>query len=437
MTPELTAGYGEFVITPPLGVELCGYGFYRDRCAKTTLDDLKARAVCISAQGTTFILIACDLIGFDVETADQIRGAIAAEHQLPTANVLLACTHTHSGPASQALRGCGEISPEYTGRLPAMISHAVWSAWRDRRSCKLTSGSELAEPMGFNRRLGSFKPIDPAVSAVIFKGGDCSICVCAYACHAVTLGPNTAVSADWPGAVVKAIEGEGYRCLCFQGFCGDIDPVCNLNEWGAGSPDDLALGGAILRHHVLRIERNNQPLDSPCLTAVERRISLPLKIPLDREAIDREYATLRSKCRDVTFEKFLGECRRETEKAFDQLRQHPWRDNVPIQCMNLGGMNLMALPGEVFSEYGLKLRSHVAPLMAVGYANGNTGYWPTATAYADADDYAAYLAPKIYGVCPFASTLEETVLDACRGVLTACSHPAFQRKAHVDIKASR
>ena len=42
--PAFAAGYGESVLTPPLGVELCGYGYYLERRAESVLDELKAVA---------------------------------------------------------------------------------------------------------------------------------------------------------------------------------------------------------------------------------------------------------------------------------------------------------------------------------------------------------------------------------------------------------
>lgn len=411
---DLVAGYGESVITPPMGVELCGYGLYLERRAETLLDDLKARAVCVSGGGTTLMLIACDLIGLDVATSDAIRKAIADERHIPSANVLLACTHTHSGPATEFLRGCGEIAPEYVRRLPELIVAAARRAALDRGPCAMRIGSEQADPIGYNRRLKSFDPIDPNVTAVIFERKSFPISLCAYACHAVTLGAITDVSADWPGAVVKAMEQDGYRCVCFQGFCGDIDPICYMKKWGSGKSADLDLYGANLKQHLLNIARNGQPVKSAGLAAVEKRISLPLEVPPDKAAIDGEYRAMLAKER---FKKFAGEWRKAADGKYGGLRRHPYWDNVPIQAMRLNGMNLVALPAEVFCEYGLKLRPQFSPLLAIGYANGNTGYWPAKTVYANQDDYAAYLAPKIYDVFPFATSLEDSILDVCRKIM--------------------
>ncbi|MDO9541075.1 MAG: hypothetical protein Q7J98_01975 [Kiritimatiellia bacterium] len=413
---DLTAGYGESVISPPAGVELCGYGFYRGRRAEKILDDLKVRAVCVSGHDTTLILIACDLIGFDVETSDGIRRVIADEHHIPAANILLACTHTHLGPASQFLRGCGEISPEYVRHLPKLIAETARRAALDRGPCEMRTGSEQAEPIGFNRRLKLFHPIDPTVSAVIFEREDVPICLSAYSCHPVTFGAHTEVSADWPGAVIKAMERDGYRGICFQGFCGDINPVCRLNQQGGG-PEDLALYGMILKHHLLNIARKGQLGKPPFLTAVEKRIALPLEVPPDKKSIDKEHKAMCPKGSSEAFEKFAGEWRKSAKTSFDHFHKHPYLDNIPVQVMRLGGMNLVALPAEVFCEYGLKLRPQFSPLLTIGYANGNTGYWPVKTAYAAPDDYAAHLAPKIYSAFPLASSLEDIVFNVCREMM--------------------
>ncbi|NTV81472.1 MAG: hypothetical protein HGA24_08630, partial [Candidatus Aminicenantes bacterium] len=122
---ELRVGYGERTITPPLGVELCGYGFYLGRRADSVLDDLKARAVYLESGGQRLVLVACDVIGFPVDEADSLRARIAASLGLPRPHVLLAATHTHCGPATQPLPGLGDMDAAYTERLRTLIIEAA------------------------------------------------------------------------------------------------------------------------------------------------------------------------------------------------------------------------------------------------------------------------------------------------------------------------
>ena len=78
---------------------------------------------------------------------------------------------------------------------------------------------------------------------------------------------------------------------------------------------------------------------------------------------------------------------------------------------------MAALPGELFSEIGLKLRRGRDPLVPVGYANGNIGYVPSDRDFRDRTDYACYCAPMFYELFPFEPGVERTLLKAARRVL--------------------
>ncbi|MDD4559002.1 MAG: neutral/alkaline non-lysosomal ceramidase N-terminal domain-containing protein, partial [bacterium] len=171
----MRAGYGEEVITPPLGVELTGYGYYRERKAESVLDDLKARALFISQGGESIILISCDLLGITIDYADAVRVEISSRFEVPPQNILLACTHTHTGPAVQALPGLGEADENYPFQLSTAIVEAVEQARQDMDEAALYYHTEIAEPIGFNRRNRSFAPIDSALRILLFKRGSGSI----------------------------------------------------------------------------------------------------------------------------------------------------------------------------------------------------------------------------------------------------------------------
>ncbi len=406
---DIKAGYGETVITPPSGIELCGYGYYLQRACQSIHDDLKARAVCVTCGDTVLFLIVCDLIGLDIDAALTTSARRNRRAQY-CAIQCAACCSTPTDNRNQYLRGCGNISAEYVRHLPGLIAKAARTAVCDLASCRILSGTEQAEPIGFNRRLRSFNQIDATVATLVFQRKDTPICALSYACHAVTLGPTTAVSADWPGAAARAMEQEGYRCLCFQGFCGDIDPVCHLNKWGSGKHNDLQLYGAILKHHVLNTARVAEPDHPPALAAIEQRTSLLLAVPSAIAAINAEYESLCQIFKTEPQMKFAGEWRSAALERMIAVRRHPYIDNVPIQVMRLGAMNLTALPAEVFCEYGIRLRTQFPRTLTIGYANGNTGYWPTESAFSVSGDYAAYKAPKLYGVFPYAKSLSNQIM---------------------------
>jgi len=421
MTKKISAGYGETVITPPLGLELCGYGFYLERKAESVLDDLKARAVYLKHGSGDLILISCDIIGFTVERADEIRKTISGTFKVPMKNILLACTHTHTGPTTQYLPGLGEPDPEYQATLPDAVCRAVERASDDLRDADFSYSVRAVEPIGFNRRLWNFVDVDPYLKSGVLKRQSDTIYLLNYACHAVTLGRSTQVSADWPGALVRRLEKDGNRALLFQGFCGDLDPVVFMNHWGGGSPDDLNLYGNLLADRLMRSEKDAKKPSEVRFAAAEQRFRVPLSV-CRKDEISAEAAFFLEKNKSFPLaDRFTEEWAETAEKRHQEFWEKPCLEDVPVQALAIGEWKIIALPGEVFCGFGLNLSKEFPSLMTVGYANGNIGYLPQAKAYEDTGDYACYCAPRFYTVFPFTSDLERIFMKESRGVLKAVS----------------
>ncbi|HSQ79254.1 MAG TPA: hypothetical protein VLN41_01545 [Candidatus Bathyarchaeia archaeon] len=416
----LRAGYGERTITPPLGVDLAGYGFYLDRKAESVLDDLKCRAVFLRTEGTAFLLVSCDVIGFTVEDADAIRSRIAEVHGLGHESVLLAATHTHSGPATQPIPGLGDIDEAYMERLRGLILEAAAEATASPRPAGLAYALEAIEPLGYNRRKNDFCGVDPVLKAVILRTPGQKIYLLSYACHAVIFGRKSHVSADWPGAVVREIEKAGDRALFFQGFCGDIDPLLQKNRWGEGTAEDCADIADLVKRRLVRAERYAIAQPEPALAAAEVRIGVPLTV-YGKRTIERQAASFaRTYAQFPGAERFAADWRRRALAAAPAMRRSPEvAVAVPVQALRLGGLRIVALPGEFFSEIGLKLQKTDGPLVPIGYANGNIGYVPTDRDFKDRTDYACYCAPMFYQLFPFAVGVERRFLGAARMALRA------------------
>ena len=411
------AGYGECDLTSPLGVELSGYGYYLERRAQSVMDPLKARALCLRRGQHSALLVCCDLIGLTVAHSDTIRASIARGLGIPASHVLLACTHTHAGPATLPLRGCGEMDPAYVATVASLVERAALAAVDDARPARLACTFPVIEPIGYNRRLRCFDPIDPVLKVALLEREAGSIVLTSYACHAVTLGRVTGVSADWPGGVVRAFERRGYHALAFQGFCGDIDPVLFLNKWGSGTAQDLDFYGELLCQRALKALQGAERDAAPGMAAAEDRLTLPLDVPASRADLDRELASYLGSEQSPGAERMIRGWYAEASARLADLQATPCLVNVPVQGLAVGGLRLLGLPGEVFSEYSVGLRATWPKLFTIGYANGVVGYIPTAETYDHTDDYAAYAAPRFYHLFPFKREVEQVVLAASRRVL--------------------
>jgi hypothetical protein len=305
----------------------------------------------------------------------------------------------------------------YVKRLRSGLCEAAEDAAADLREATLSLVEEAIEPLGYNRRKGNFSGVDPVLKAAIFRTGKKKTYLLNYACHAVVFGPKKHVSADWPGAVIRGIEKAGHRAVLLQGFCGDIDPVLQMNRWGEGTEDDLLTLADLVWRRLVKAENYAVPQTEVRLAAAERRVDIPLSIH-GKRMIEREAAAF-----GKTYSKFPGAARfAQAWKALalenaPARRKSPYVPNVPLQALAIGGLRLIGLPAEVFCEYGLKLRKTFPSLMPLGFANGNIGYVPAGRDFRDETDYACYCAPMFYQLFPFTSDVERILLGESRALL--------------------
>src|SRR4051794_8614351 len=106
------AGAAGLTITPPLGVALTGYG-NRPGPAQEVCDPLSARALVLGDGQRSVALLSLDLLGLDTELVDRIRAGVTAGCGVAPEGLLINCSHTHAGPATQTLRGLGARDENY------------------------------------------------------------------------------------------------------------------------------------------------------------------------------------------------------------------------------------------------------------------------------------------------------------------------------------
>src|SRR5512138_3846671 len=117
----LTAGVARRIITPPKGIFLIGYG---DR-AKGNIgihDDLTATALVLDDGTTRLAIVALDILTINEFIVDRIRA------RLTPIEVLLCCSHTHSGPIAYADEKSSRLNREYIDSLVDNIVKAVEEA---------------------------------------------------------------------------------------------------------------------------------------------------------------------------------------------------------------------------------------------------------------------------------------------------------------------
>ena len=92
----MKVGYSVVDITPDLGIELSGYGWYLGRKAEGIIDRLYARGIAFEDNDIKMLIINCDLIAIDENISDYVKEKLSEAFGLSKTNIMIVCTHTHT-----------------------------------------------------------------------------------------------------------------------------------------------------------------------------------------------------------------------------------------------------------------------------------------------------------------------------------------------------
>lgn len=418
------AGAAKVCITPPLGVDLAGYAA-RYEPAAGVHDDLFARALALQVGEEKAVLLIADLLGLSAEFIAGLRALIEVRTGLPGERVMVACTHTHSGPATIFLRGCGAMDESYLALLPRLLASAAEMALTRLRPARIGAGAGQV-PFAHNRRGTGVVDHEVGVVKVTTDAGEPLALLMNYACHAVVMGgDNVQISADYPGAACATVEANlpGTVALFANGAWGDINPT------GRGTFAEVARQGRQLAFEALKVAEGIDVREPERLRVRSEEARIPLAPPppaaelraiLEQTEVDPSSIY---EGQDPRLAVKLGEAHRGWAQAVLELIEGeacPLSQTLEIQTLTVDGLAFIAVPGETFVEIGLALKreSPAAQTIILGAGNGCIGYIPTDAAHA-VGGYEVVDAIRYYGTLGPAVGAEGEIVEAARRALAA------------------
>lgn len=447
---ETAAGLAVQDITPPVGVHLQGY----TRGPSTGVRDrLQAKALVLDDSRQRVAIVTADLLGLDDDLVQRVRARIAQRAGIPSSAVLLACSHTHAGPAVQTL-GYLPVDPDYQRIVEERLVEAVTqAATAPPVAVRLGAGSGEVR-FNINRRVrrpgdtpmlpNLHGPADRRVRVLRLDPADAPAplgtlgpallpqtepvaLLFSYSCHPTVLDShNFRISGDYPGVAQRFIE-HAYAsedaprrplAMFLPGCFGNVRPHL-LNAAGrfrGGTDYELRALGRMLGAEVVKVAEQvaTEPVQE--LAAADRRVWLPYaRLP---SPTDLRVMLGTGPQQDFFARRFL--------EVLDRDGRLPEGEEATIQVMRLGRHWLVATPGETFQEIGLSIEAGLAEygladpsrgdqVWVLGYSNGNVGYLCTALSHSEGGyepgrAHVGYLRPG-----PFAPEVEalliSTVLD--------------------------
>ncbi len=316
--------------------------------------------------------------------------------------ILLSATHTHSGPQTSAelSSSIGVLDPQFHDRLRDGVRRVVSAAVDQLEPVTMTRWVGEHD-LGFNRR-PQFNPggsVDRMLTVLRLDraGGSASTLLVHYACHP-TIYQGYQLSSEYCGVAMSELEDRfGATCLFLQGCCGDINPDINRDGVQArGELDVIDREGLALADAVSDlVSDHGEELEVRSLRSLQQSIDLPFDVLPDPAEL-----------------RLLAETQGHMGEWSRWLLDHPER-MVPSIVMQMqrhdlaAGCSLVAMNGEVCVDYGLYVRAiSGGTTLPLGYANGMTGYIPTAAIIAEGGYEAGDSIPYFYLPAPFVPEVE-------------------------------
>lgn len=395
----MRAGLAAVDITPPVGSGL--NGFIARLSPSTGIDrPLMARALWLDDGDERGLLVGLDVLGLSTADADRIVTAAASRLGVPGACVVLACSHTHSGPMTVRLRGLGPADGAYVAALAQRIAAAGVAAMTDARPVQVRWGTAPVE-ISVNRRevrpddgtiaLGQnlAGPRDPVVRVLQLVGDGEPIVLFEHACHPYCLaGDDSLISPDFWGHAAEALAGRGLRTMYLNGCAGDLAPRA-----GFGGPEAARATGRALADAVSMACQSAGPSRDTGLRVDSARVSVPLDAmpPLKDvlQSLDAGDRTVRERERQrpQVCERIRTAWAEWAAELTDAHRRHGGvlpRIEARVSALRIGDGAVIVLPGEVFYEIGETIASRIDadPVCVAAYGHGYIGYVPDAASYA-------------------------------------------------------
>ncbi len=375
-------------ITPPLGLALGGFPHY-PRYNTGHHDPLYAACMYLSDGTQEVAMVTLDLLFFSKKHVAAVRKSVEEKCGIKGNNVMISCSHTHSGPMAageldiEYIQNGVEQPHEYVEFLKQKIVDIICEAKNTAFPAYFACGTEICgaeSGVGGNRRiLGG--PHDPAVSVWAIKDKSDTIrgIMVNYTLHPTFIHEwSTVCTADYPYYLKLELEEKEPNALV--GFAQGASGIQSSRYYRVGeSYDEAERVGRALGKAAYKVIEKAVWIDELSISVANKEIPVELRERDSEEALQAqvakdkaEYEELYAKYGDSKNReeyylwqnanlKYLGS---EDQLGFvmamnRDIKIEILEDEQPaeIQLIRIGDMLIIGIPGEMFVEYSIYLKA--------------------------------------------------------------------------------
>jgi neutral ceramidase len=419
------AGVAKVAITPERPIWMAGYAA-RTGPSEGTLHDLWAKALVLEdPRGQRAALVTLDLCGIGRPLSLTIRDALKEKYALPRERIVLACSHTHSGPVvgsnlitmypldDEQTRRVVEYTETLDDAIIGVVGRAIGAlapaelAWETGRADFAVNrrNNTQTEAIALRDRIDLQGPVDHDVPVLRVSGADGAVraVVCGYACHCTVLS-GYQLSGDYAGfAQIELERAHPGAMALFVAGCG-----ADQNPLPRGTVEQARGYGHQLAEAVERVLSGSPRPIAGSLAASYEEIDLAFGAIPPREHWEAE---AKSSTAAVANRAKLLLHKIDTEGGLPQT--YPY----PVQVWRVGDdLTWIVLGGEVVVDYALRLKRNLGSsrTWVSAYGNDVMAYIPSLRVLKEGG-YEGGGAMVYYGLpASWAETVEEQVVAAVR-----------------------
>lgn len=415
----IDVGVAVRTVDVPVGTAMAGFAA-RLGPSVGVRDPLSVRALALD----TTVLVVIDCCALHEDTCDAVRARVATV--VADSHVIVAATHTHSGPCI-ALGRLGPDQRSLTETVAAAGAAAALEALRTRVPC--TVGYSEARGVGVaHDRRHLDRAIDPPVQVLAFVdgGGTRRATFVSYPCHPVVLNAaNRLISADFIHPLRASVESAYPRSVCVYatGAAGDVNTGHSAtasfhaeDTSGRDFPTARRLG---LRIADAAVRAPLTMVESHTVLFQHHSVTLDFQ-PVDLTRLGRDIDTWSHEFVDAEPDRrALLDSWLAWARAMRNSESMPQTWTGEVNCVRLGPVTIVTLPGEPFLAAAAELQAAIeGPVIVLGYVDGVPGYLPDRAAYLEGG-YEVADAHRYYGMpAPFVEGSLERLVE-CAKSLTA------------------
>ena len=300
--------------------------------------ELFARVLVLEKGTTRVAIVSVDNLGWSSVLGNRSRALIKG---IPPENVLIGCTHTHSGPDAYAFpdqNGKTSADLNYLEDCVKKIAEAVNEAVSklEPATLKIAVG-EAKGKIAYNYYADQLYDPRCGVIQAISKTGKPIATLVNYAIHPEVIGSGRGImSPDLCGPLYDRIEAKGGGMAIFvNGAQGGMVTADTRREAGteANTWEECIRIGELLADEALRIVQDAPTLPNPALYSTARTITFPVDSDLMKYILQNS--------------------------PLKHPNAKPNEVSTQLNLLNIGPAQILTIPGEALPNIGFYLKRNL------------------------------------------------------------------------------